>query len=80
MTYEDREQYRRLVDGIVELRERLSGTHPEAPLSRGEALELLTLLEQAAERTSPERLDRLMDAIADEAARRAGAMALARGV
>ena len=80
MTYQDREQYRALVDGIAELRNRLGGTAPEAPLSRAEALELLDLLEQAAERTSPERLDRLMDNIADEAARRAGAMALARGV
>jgi hypothetical protein len=80
MTYQDREEYRALVDGIADLRERLGETHPESSLSRGEALELLDLLEKAAERTSPERLDRLMDNIADEAARRAGALALARGV
>ena len=80
MTYEDREHYRKLVEGIAELRERLATGNSEVPMSREEALGLLDVLERVAERTSPECWDRLMDTIADEAARRAGALALVRGV
>lgn len=79
MTYEDRQKYRALVEGLAELEARLAEGEPDAPLSREEGLELLGLLKLASERMSPERLDGLMDTIAQEAARRAGALAVSRG-
>lgn len=79
MTYEERQQYREVKDRIEALRERLSEGPSDRPVSREEAADLLDLLDAAVERMSPERWDRAMDAIAEEAARRAGAMAAARG-
>ncbi len=79
MTYEERQQYRELKDRIEGLRERLTEGAPGRPVSREEAAALLDLVDVAVERMSPERWDRAMDAIAEEAARRAGAMAAARG-
>jgi hypothetical protein len=78
MTYEDRENYRRLVDRLGELSERLQEGDPATPVTREEALELVALLEVIAERLSPERWDRLMETVAHEASRRAGAMAPSR--
>lgn len=79
MTYEERQQYREVKDRIEALRERLSEGPSGRPVSREEAADLLDLVDAAVERMSPERWDRAMDAIAEEAARRAGAMAAARG-
>lgn len=79
MTYEERQQYRELKDRIEGLRERLTEGAPGRPVSREEAAALLDLVDAAVERMSPERWDRAMDAVAEEAARRAGAMAAARG-
>jgi hypothetical protein len=53
------------------LKEKLAGGSPEEPLTRDEALEILDLLELFADRMSPERWDRALEAIAHEAARRA---------
>lgn len=78
MTYEERQQYRELRERLEAARDRLMEGPAEAPLTRGEALELLALLEASVERMSPERWDRALDVIAEEAARRAGAMALSR--
>ena len=75
MTYEERQRYRELRDRVEALEERLSRGEAEAPMTREEGRELLRLLEAAVERMSPERWDRAMEAIATEAARRAGAMA-----
>lgn len=75
MTYEERQQYRELRDRVEALEERLSRGEGEAPMTREEGRELLRLLEAAVERMSPERWDHAMEAIASEAARRAGAMA-----
>lgn len=72
MDYEDRERYRALTERVTVLRERLEEGGAGAPLTREEARELLALLEIAVDRLSPERWDRLMDTVADEAARRAG--------
>ena len=47
-------------------------------MSRGDALEILDLLEMFAERLSPERWDRTLEVIADEAARRVDVMAARR--
>lgn len=78
MTYEDRQQYRGLRERLEAARDLLEEGPADAPLTRGEARELLALLEAAVERMSPERWDRALEVIAEEAARRAGATALAR--
>ena len=78
MTWEERQRYqdgRALLD---ELRERLSEGPTEAPLTREEALLILELVELFAERMSPERWDRALEAIASEAARRADVLAARR--
>ncbi len=72
MTYEERQRYKQLVDEVDALRDRLEEGDPDEPLTRGEALELLGLVDAAIQRMSPERWDRALDAVAREAARRAG--------
>jgi hypothetical protein len=78
MTYEERQRYAETRERVAELRERIAAGHPEEPLTRAEALELLDLLEGLAERVSPERWDRALEAIANEAARRADMLAARR--
>jgi hypothetical protein len=78
MTYEDRERHRALVDRLAALRESLEAGDSDAPFTREDALGLVMVLEEIADRLSPERMDRLMETIADEASRRAGAMAPSR--
>lgn len=72
MTYQDRKRYQELRSRVEELRGTLEARPAEEPLTRGEALEILALLEAAIERVSPERWDRALEAVATEAARRAG--------
>lgn len=72
MTYQERQRYRLLRDELDALRERLEAGDADEPLTRGEALEILSLVDAAVERMSPERWDRALDAVAEEAARRAG--------
>ncbi len=74
MTYEERQRYRELLDEVEELRDRLGGEGLDQPLTHEEALDLLGLIEAALQRVSPERWDRALEAVAGEAARRAGAM------
>lgn len=71
MTWEERQLYQAGKTRLDDLRARISEGSPEASLTRGEALEILDLLELFAERMSPERWDRALEAIAHEAARRA---------
>ncbi len=71
MTYQERQRYKQLVDEVETLRERLEEGEADAPVTRGEALDLLALVEAAIQRMSPERWDRALDAVAREAARRA---------
>ncbi len=78
MTWEERKRYQDGRDRLEELRDRLAGEPADAPLSRAEALEILDLLEAFAERMSPERWDRALEAIAHEAARRADVLAARR--
>jgi hypothetical protein len=78
MTWEERERYQAGRSRLDELRVRLADGTPEDALSRGDALEILDLLEMFAERLSPERWDRTLEVIADEAARRADVMAARR--
>lgn len=72
MTYEERQRYRQLRDEVERLRGELLEGDPEEPLTRGEAVELLDLVDAAIERMSPERWDHALDAVVREAARRAG--------
>lgn len=72
MTYQERQRYRKLRDEVDVLREKFEEGDPDDPLTRGEALELLSLVDAAIERMSPERWDRALEAVASEAARRAG--------
>ena len=71
MTYQERQRYKQLRDDVDALREKLEEGDPDRPLTRGEALEILSLVDAAVERMSPERWDRALDAVAQEAARRA---------
>lgn len=72
MTYEERRQYQRLTERVEALRERLDEGDPGEPVTRAEARELIEVVAAAVERMSPERWDRALDAVAQEAARRAG--------
>ncbi|MGW8284045.1 MAG: hypothetical protein ACWGON_12160 [Gemmatimonadota bacterium] len=78
MTWEERQRYQEGRSRLEELRARLADEPADGPLSRGEALEILDLLESFAERMSPERWDRALEVIADEAARRADHLAARR--
>jgi hypothetical protein len=78
MTYEDRERHRVLVDKLAALRESLESGESDTPVTREEALVLVALLDEIADRLSPQRMDRLMETVADEASRRAGALAPSR--
>ncbi len=78
MTWEERERYQAGRSRLEDLRVRLADGSPEDALSRGDALEILDLLEMFAERMSPERWDRTLEVIADEAARRVDVMAARR--
>jgi hypothetical protein len=78
MTWEERQRYQDGRTRLDDLRNRLADGSPEEALTRGEATEILDLLEVFAERMSPERWDRALEAIAHEAARRADMLAARR--
>lgn len=71
VTWEERKLYQDGRTRLLDLRERLDEGSPDDALTRGEALEIVELLEMFADRMSPERWDRALEAIANEAARRA---------
>jgi hypothetical protein len=71
VTWEERKLYQDGRSRLQDLRERLGEGASDDSLTRGEALEILDLLEMFADRMSPERWDRALEAIANEAARRA---------
>ena len=73
MSYEERQQHQQLLEQAKSLREQLESGDPFDPLTRGEALHLLTLVETMVELVSPERWDRALVAIAEEVSRRVGA-------
>lgn len=74
MTYEERVRHRDLVERASRLGETLGEGEDWAPITRAEARELVAVVEEILVQLSPERWDRMMEAVADEAARRAGAM------
>jgi len=78
VTYEDRVRHRELVERMADLRARLDlGTETD-PVTRGEARELMALLEEILSGLGPERWDRMMETMAEEAARRAASLAPVR--
>jgi hypothetical protein len=75
VTYEDRVLHRELVERTTELRERLAAGDDDAPVTRAEAREMASLIEELLAQLAPERRDRMMESMADEAARRAASLA-----
>lgn len=71
--YEERLRHRELLECATDLRRRLEGRDGESPMRCEEGVELAAILEATLTEISPERWDRVMEAIAGEAARRAGA-------
>lgn len=75
MTYEERQKHRELLDRSASLREALEGAD-DGQVTRAQARELLGIVEETLEQLSPERWDRVMETILDEASRRMGSIAL----
>ncbi len=73
MSYEERLRHRDLLERATELRKRLERGDGDAGMRREEGRELAAILEATLAEISPERWDRVMEVIASEAARRAGA-------
>ncbi|WP_419948724.1 hypothetical protein [Candidatus Palauibacter sp.] len=73
MSYEERLRHRDLLGRATDLRRRLERRDADSPMRREEGLELVAILEATLAEISPERWDRVMEAVASEAARRAGA-------
>ncbi|MXW68322.1 MAG: hypothetical protein F4Z72_15160 [Gemmatimonadales bacterium] len=71
--YEERLRHRDLLERATDLRRRLELEDGDSPMRREEGAELAALLEATLAEISPERWDRVMETIAGEAARRAGA-------
>lgn len=78
MTYEERVLYHEGREKLAALRAELESGDGGGQISRAQAIEILGLLEFFADRVSPERWDRALEAIADEAARRADILAARR--
>lgn len=78
MTYEERQLYHEGREKLAALRAELESGDPAGSINREQALEILGLLEFFADRVSPQRWDRALEAIADEAARRADILAARR--
>ncbi|WP_419935611.1 hypothetical protein [Candidatus Palauibacter sp.] len=76
MNYEERLRHRDLTERATRLREQLEEGDGGAGLRRAEGRELVALLEETLAQISPERWDRIMEAIVDEATRRTRAPSL----
>ncbi|MDE2880088.1 hypothetical protein [Candidatus Palauibacter soopunensis] len=72
-SYEERLRHRDLLERATDLRRRLEAEDGDSPMRREEGAELAALVEATLAEISPERWDRVMETIAGEAARRAGA-------
>ena len=73
MTYEERLRHRDLLERAADLRRRLADEDGDSPMQREEGRELAAILEATLTEIGPERWDRVMEVVASEAARRAGA-------
>ncbi len=76
MTYEERMQHRDLVDRSAELRARFAEGDDQTPITRADARELVKILEEILVQLSPERWERAMETMVEEAGRRSGSGAL----
>ena len=72
-SYEERLRHRELLERATDLRRRLEREDGDSPMRREEGAELAAILEATLAEIGPERWDRVMEVIAGEAARRAGA-------
>lgn len=70
MSYEERMLYRQGLEKLADLRATLDSGDSGQGITRAEALAILDVLEVLTERSSPERWDQALEAIAHEAARR----------
>lgn len=70
MSYEERMLYRQGLEKLADLRATLDSGDSDQGITRAEALAILDVLEVLTERSSPERWDQALEAIAHEAARR----------
>ena len=77
MTYEDRVKHRDLVERLTRLRTRIQEGEASSPLTREEACELVAIVEETVANSNPERVDRMMETVVEEATSRAGAFSLA---
>ncbi|WP_420441113.1 hypothetical protein [Candidatus Palauibacter sp.] len=73
MSYEERLRHRDLLERATDLRKRLELEDGGSPMRREEGRELAAILEATLTEIGPERWDRVMEVVASEAARRAGA-------
>ena len=73
MSYEERLRHRDLLERATELRKRLELEDGGSAMRREEGRELAAILEATLTEVGPERWDRVMEVVASEAARRAGA-------
>ncbi|MEE9207153.1 MAG: hypothetical protein V3U67_02075 [Gemmatimonadota bacterium] len=78
MTYEARQQFQEKREQVEALREQLVHGDPDRPLTCAQGLDLLSLIEFVLQRASPERWDQALEVVAEEAARRADALASRR--
>ena len=74
MTYEERLKHQDLVERSARLKEALGEGDEAQSMTRAEARELTELVEEILALISPERWDRLMQTVVEEATRRAGAV------
>ena len=74
MTYEERQRYQELQEQLEQLKQELEEADPAEAMTKGEARQLLALVEAALETASPERWDNLMETIASEITRRVGGL------
>lgn len=70
MSYEERMLYREGLEKLADLRATIDSGDSDQGITRAEALAILDVLEVLTERSSPERWDQALEAIAHEAARR----------
>ena len=78
MTYEARQRFQEKREQAEALREQLAQGDAGRPLTCAQGLDLLNLIDFVLQTASPERWDQALEVVAEEAARRADALASRR--
>ncbi|MEN8143605.1 MAG: hypothetical protein ABFS14_01520 [Gemmatimonadota bacterium] len=78
MTYEARQRFQEKREQAEALREQLARGDEDRPLTCAQGLDLLGLIDFVLQTASPERWDQALEVVAEEAARRADALASRR--